>query len=195
MNAISTHIDNVNVCRCGCTALWNTSEGNPSIQEEVCEKGGLPVLLEVLERYADNTKLPASCYGAIGVILSSQKTHSKYCTPEVLDAVRKCSEKHADSKDIKQSLLGLTREEDPRVKDAVSRGVCTKDMFPKCSDECGCEDNFYCPKCCVQQKAFRCLTCDKDEIKLRFYCETCIKRDHQGHECEEFFYPVRCGTK
>ena len=193
VKAMNTHIDNGNVCMRGCGALWNTSEGNPSIQEEVCEKGGLPVLLDVLERYADNTNVIESCCGAIGVILSSQKTHSKYCTPEVLDAVRKCSEKHADSKDIRQFLLGLTRVEDPKAKDAVSRGVCTKEMFPKCSDECKCDDNTYCPNCCVQQKAFRCLTCDKD--KIRFYCETCIKRDHQGHEWEEFFYPVRCGTK
>ena len=193
MNAISTHIDNINVCRCGCTALWNTSEGNPSIQEEVCEKGGLLVLLEVLERYADNTDVLESCCGAIGVILSSQKTHSKYCTPKVLDTVRNCSVLYEDDEDIEQFLLGLTRVEDPKARYAVSRGVCTKDMFPKCSDGCKCDDNIYCPNCCVQQKAFRCLTCDKG--KLRFYCETCIKRDHQGHECEEFFYPVRCGTK
>ena len=94
---------------------------------------------------------------------------------------------------IKQFFLGLIREEDPRVRDAVSRGVCTKSMFTKCREECKCDENFYCPKCCVQQKAFRCYTCDKEEI--RFYCETCWERDHQGHEGEEFFYPVRCGTK
>ena len=181
------------ICGAGRSVLWYTSEGNSSVQEKVCEKGGLSVLLEVLEKYSDDQSLLGPCCCAIGVILSSQKTHSKYCTPKVLDTVRNCSVLYEDDEDIGQFLLSLTREEDPRVKDAVSRGVCTKEMFPKCSDECKCDDNVYCPKCCVQQKAFRCLTCDKDEIKL--YCETCIKRDHQGHECEEFFYPVRCWTK
>ena len=190
---MSTHSNNIGICRCGCTALWNISEGNSSIQEEICEKGGLPIFLDILEVFDNDTDFAGSCCGAIGTILSSQKTHSKYCTSNVLDAVRRCSEKHKDDGQIKQSLLGIEREEDPRVRDAVSRGVCTKDMFPKCSEKCECDENDYCPKCCVQQKAFLCLTCDKGKIK--FYCETCIKRDHQGHECEEFFYPVRCGTK
>ena len=190
---MNTHSDNIDVCRRGCIVLWNISEGDSSIQEEICEKGGLPILLDILEVYGDDQYFAELCCAAIGTILSSQKTHSKYCTPAVLDAVRRYSEKHNDNEEIKQFLLGLAREEDPRVRDAVLRGVCTKDVFPKCSEECECDENIYFPNCCVQQKAFRCLTCDRSEIK--FYCETCIKRDHQGHECEEFFYPVRCRTK
>ena len=133
------------------------------------------------------------CCGAIGTLLSSPETHSKYCTPEVIRAVEECHEKHKDSEKIKQFLLSLKREEDPRVRDAAARGVCTKEAFPKCSEECKCDNNIYCPKCCVQQKAFRCLTCDED--KTRFYCEVCWKRDHKGHKGEEFFFPVRCATK
>ena len=155
--------------------------------------GGLQVLLDILEKHRNNTDLLGTCCGATCVILSSQKTHSMFCTPSVLQAVRECSERHRYNAMIKQFFLGLIREEDPRVRDAVSRGVCTKDMFPKCSEECKCDENFYCPKCCVQQKAFRCHTCDKE--KTKFYCETCWERDHQGHEGEEFFCPVRCGTK
>ena len=133
-----------------------------------------------------------SCCGIIGTILSSPEIHSKYCTPEVIRNVEECHEKHKDSEKIKQSLLSIKREEDPRVCDAVARGACTKEAFPKCSEDCGPDENFYCPKCCVQQKVFRCLTCDKDKIML--YCEVCWKRDHQGHKGEEFFYPVRCAT-
>ena len=48
------------------------------------------------------------------------------------------------------------------------------------------------PKCCVQLKVFRCLTCDKDKVRL--YCEVCWKRDHQGHKGEELFCLVRCAT-
>ena len=155
--------------------------------------GGLQVLLDILEKHGNNTDLLSFCCYAICVTLSSQKTHSMFCTSSVLQAVQECSERHRYNVIINQFFLGLIREEDPRVQDAVSRGVCTKDVFPKCSDECGCDENYYCSKCCVQQKAFRCYTCDKEKTKL--YCETCWKRDHQGHECEEFFYPVRCGTK
>ena len=158
----------------------------------MCEKGGLAVLLKILRMHSNNLILLGSCCGTIGVVLSSPETHSKYCTPEVIRAVEECYEKHKDSGIIKHTLLSLKREEDPRVHDAVARGVCIKEAFPKCGWWCKCDDGYYCPKCCVQQKAFRCLTCDKNEIRL--YCEVCWKRDHQGHKGEELFYPVRCAT-
>ena len=133
------------------------------------------------------------CCNAIGTVLSSQKTHIKYCTPEVIRAVEECYEKHKGSELIKQFLLGLKREEDPRVCDAVARGVCTKEVFPKCSEECQCDENVYCPKCCVLQKMFKCLTCEN--CKTETYCEVCWKRDHKEHKGEEFFCPTRCSTK
>ena len=192
VKAINTHIDNAGVCECGCSALLNISDANTSLQKEVCEKGGLDVLLRVLKTHPDNVNVSELCCSAIGTVLSSPETSSKYCTPEVIRAVGECSEKHMDSEKIKQSLLSIKREEDPRVCDAVARGACTKEAFPKCSEDCGPDENFYCPKCCVQQKVFRCLTCDKDGDWV--YCEVCWKRDHQGHEGEEFFCPVRCAT-
>ena len=193
MKAIKTHINNATLCEAGCNVLWNVAEANPTIQKEVCEKRGLETLLRTLKEHTDNENLSSSCCGAIGTLLSSPEAHSKYCTPDVIKAVEKCHKKHNDPEQIKQFLLSLKREEDPRVRDAVARGVCTKEAFPKCSEKCRCDENVYCSKCCVQQKVFRCLTCDKDKIKL--YCEVCWKRDHNGHNGEEFFYPVRCGTK
>ena len=193
VKAINTHINYAGVCYCGCCVLWNISDANVSLQKEVCEKGGLEVLLKVLKEHTNNENSSSSCCAAIGTVLSSPEAHSKYCTPDVIKAVEECYGKHKDSEQIKQFLLSLKREEDPRVCDAVARGVCTKEAFPKCSKECQCDENgYYCPKCCVQQKVFRCLTCDKDKIML--YCEVCWKRDHQGHKGEEFFCPVRCAT-
>ena len=192
MKAINIHIVNAGVCEKGCSALYNMITGSVTFQKEVCENGGLAVLLRVLREHTDNVHVSEACCSAIGAALSPSKTHSKYCTPEVIKAVEECYEKHKDSETIKQFLLGLKREEDSRVCDAVARGVCTKKAFPKCSEDCECDKNIYCPKCCVQQKGFRCLTCDKSKIRL--YCEVCWKRDHQGHEGEEFFYPVRCAT-
>ena len=193
VKVINTHIKNPIVCESGCIALWIISDANTSLQKEVCEKGGLAAFLKALREHTNNADVSKMCCDAIETVLSSPEAHSKYCTPDVIKAVEECYEKHMDSEQIKQSLLSLKREEDPRVHDAVARGMCTKEAFPKCSKECQCDENVYCPKCCVQQKVFRCLTCDKD--KSRLYCEVCWKRDHQGHKGEEFFCPVRCAAK
>ena len=193
VKAINTHIDSAGICYNGCGVLWNISEGNASLQKEVCEKEGLEILLRVLNERSNNKGVSGMLCAAIGTTLSSPETYAKYCTPEVIRVVEECCEKHKDSEKIKQFLLSLKREEDPRVCDAVARGVCTKEVFPKCSENCGCNRGCYhCPMCCVQQKAFRCLTCDKDGDWM--YCEVCWKRDHQGHKGEEFFCPVRCAT-
>ena len=192
VKTVNTHINNPGVCENGCGMLWNMSYGSASLKKQVCKKGGLAVLLKVLREHSDNANISETCCGAIGTMLSSPETHIKYCTPEVIRAVEECYEKHGGSEEIKKFLLSLKREEDPRVCDAVARGVCTKEAFPKCSKECKCDEGYYCPKCCVQQKVFRCLTCDKSKIRL--YCEVCWKRDHQGHKGEEFFCPVRCAT-
>ena len=194
VKAINTHIDNAGVCEYGCKALMSITEGNASLEKEVCEKEGLAVLLRVLREHTDNVYISEKCCGVIGVILSSPDTHPKCCTPEVIRAVEECYEKHEYSEKIEQALLSLKREEDPRVCDAVARSVCTKEAFQECSEECRCDydENYYCPMCRVQQKVFRCLTCDKG--KIRFYCEVCWQRDHQEHNGEEFFFPVSCAT-
>lgn len=191
------HNGNPDLCENGCGVLGNITEGNSSIQKLVCKKDGLIILVKILKDYInyDDISLLETCHGTIGVLLSSKEVYSKFYTRAVLSAVKKCYEKHKDSKQIKQVFFALTREEDAKVKDAVSKGVCTKESFPKCEDDCGCDDGIYCHKCCVEQKAFRCRTCDKDENSLKFYCETCWKKHHRGHECEEFFCPVRCATK
>ena len=190
--AINTHINNSGVCEQGCGALYNMTAESASLQKEACEKGVLEVLLKILKEHSNNLDVSRECCGVVRALLSSPETHSMYCTPEVIRAIEECYEKHKDSEQIKQPFLSLKREEDPRVREAVARGVCTKEAFPKCSESCECDEGYYCPKCCVQQKAFRCLTCDKD--KARFYCEVCWKRGHQGHKGEELFYPVRCAT-
>ena len=193
LEAMNKHIANHEICYLGCIALSNISEADYSAQKESCERGGVGTILNVLRLHGGNRKVcEISCW-AFCVILSSQDMHSRFCTEGVLSAAQECCEKHEDSKMVLQCLLSLMREEDSRATDAVARGVCTKEVFPKCGNDCGSDKGNYCPECCVQQRAFKCLTCDKCEGML--YCETCWKRDHQGHECEEFFYPVRCGTK
>ena len=192
IKAINTHIGCAAIHFVGAGLLWNISFASTKLQREVCEKGGLNVLLRVLKSHPADEYLLGSCCSGISLVLSSPETYSKFCTPDVIRAVGECYEKHKDSEQIKQSLFSLKREEDPRVRDAVARGACTKEAFPKCNEDCSSDMGSYCLKCCVQQKVFRCLTCDKDKIRL--YCEVCWQRDHQGHKGEEFFCPVRCAT-
>ena len=193
LKAINTHIYNTGVCRQGCGALRNLCVGNALFQKEVCKKGRLEDILRVLKVCTGNENLMCSCCDVLSAILSSPETHSRYCTPEVIRAVEGCYERHKDSEKIKQFLLSLKREEDPRVRDAVARGVCTKEAFQNCKG-CAYDRGYYCPDCCVQQKAFRCFTCDKDKNEVKLYCEVCWKRDHKGHIGEELFCPVRCAT-
>ena len=192
VKAINTHISNIGVCYAGCGIFCYLTKGKASFQKEVCEKGGLDTLLRVLRLYTINMSLLSLCCTVIWLVLSSPEIHSEYCTSKVIRAVEECHEKHKYSEILKKLLLTLKREEDPRVCDAVSRGVCISEAFPKCGWWCKCDENVYCSKCCVQQKVFRCLTCDKN--KNRFYCEVCWKKDHQGHQGEEFFCPARCAT-
>lgn len=190
--AISKHIKSGEMCRVGCIIIGGICKAG-SVRKYACEKGCIDVLLKMLKAHIDSKVICEFGCGALGTILSSRDLHSKFCTGDVLNSVRECFEKHKDSVEILHYYLGVMREEDPMINDAVARGACTKEAFPKCSDGCGPGNNTHCPKCCVQQKVFRCHTCDKDMIRV--YCETCWKMYHQGHDCEELFYPARCATE
>lgn len=195
LDVISKHIRNEVVCKSFCDTLRNISKGSYAVQERICEKGGLKYLLDILGYYKSewNIHTVELCVCAIKTVLSSKKTHSVTCDYFILNAVERARDMYKDSDEIKQCFRELSRKCDPKVNSAVSKSVCTKDKFPKCSDECLCDEGFFCPECCVQQKAFRCYTCDKDEIK--YYCETCWKKNHKKHKCEEFFCYMRCSTK
>lgn len=195
LNSMMKHANNTGICRKGCRALWSLSLGNSSIQKDICEKGGLVLLVFILSTNIADEGMVEMCCGTIGMVLSSQETQSKYCGPDILVTIEGCHKNYRDSKSLEQFYFELTKVEDKKVKDAVSKGICTKELYPKCRDRCACDKGVHCPDCCVQQKAFKCLTCDKDKKCLKLYCETCWKRDHQGHECEEFFCPVRCASK
>lgn len=176
-------------------ALCNISSGSSSIQDMICKKGGVDILLDELRTYEYLPSMSDSIFRTIGTILSSAETQAKYCTDKVLSVIREYHEKYNEYEEVKQFYLSLTKENDPRVKRAVIRGECTKDICPKCDNDCGIEENNYCIKCCVQQKAYRCYTCDGEEGRPKYYCEVCWQKNHQGHKCEEFFYPIRCATK
>lgn len=184
LQVIDKHTSDEYLCHDGCMALWKGTEGNSAIHKKICEEGGLKVLLKVLTNHSGNKTILETCCFAIGVILSSREIYNEFKTNniddynEVLGAIEGCYERNKSNNQIKQAYFGLKREEDPRVVEAVKRGECTKKRV------------FDPP-----QKGYRCYTCEKYERGTKFYCETCWKKDHQGHECEEFFYPVRCQTK
>lgn len=193
IEAMSSQINDAGVCYSGCGVLWNTSTGIKSIQEDAVLKGGLVLLLSVIEKYGDNMKIMEKCCAAMGTLLSSTNVWEKFCSDVVVDAVEKCHRRFNDSKIITQFYLGLKRTNDPYASSAISMGFCTKEKYEKCSAFCRCDDGVYCPNCYVQQKGYRCITCDKGEPKL--YCKACWEKDHKGHKGEEFFCPMRCASQ
>lgn len=185
--------DNIYPYEEGCRVLCYISGGNSSIQRHICERGGLIILLKILKRYDGNQGILEACCGAIEGVLSSQETRTEFLTKNVLGAVQEFREGHKRDGRIQQLFLSLKELEDPRVLYSIEEGKCTNEAYPKCREECGCEEGVYCIKCCVQQRMFRCYTCDRTEVK--FYCEVCWKRDHEFHLGKTFFFPGRCATK
>ena len=184
------HPRDISMCDSVCGAIWGAVEGSYKVQSAACTVGIVSTLLDIMKIPEISDERSGSIMGSIGLLFSSEKSLTEHCTPEVLSEIEAFCRKHEDSKKARMFLMGIKREEDPRVRDAISRGVCTKDAFPKCAEGKLCDENYYCEECCVQQKVFRCLECDKDTFN--FYCETCWNKAHKGHKCEEFFYPVRC---
>lgn len=190
---MTMNVKKPNLCKYGCEALGNITSAITNFQMEVLNKDGIAVFTKISSVHMQNTELMECWCNTLGTVFSSRAIYDRYCSQEIIKKAEECYMEHKDSEVIKQFFLGLKRENDQKVNYLVTRGMCTKKGFPKCSKECRCDEGFYCPKCCVQQKVFKCRTCDKNDTK--FYCEACWKRDHKGHDYEEFFYPVRCSSK
>lgn len=191
LRAIKSNARNSYVCETGCKALLNIAEGVYLNQKDVCEKGGLPILLNILKNYKENQSICQVCCGAIALALSTQEMLDKHFKSEITKLISECHKKYGTSKQIRHYFDSIMRKPNVNVSNAVSNNLCTKEVFPKCAEDCRSDQSFYCPECCVQQKIFKCLTCESGD---KVYCETCWKKYHQGHECEEFFYPARCAS-
>lgn len=98
----------------------------------------MDILLAILAIHDDDRIILEICCATIGTILSLREVGSKFCTSNVLNAVRKCSERYKGSEQILRIYKSLTRGENPIVKEAVSQNKCTKDVLPKCNDSCNC---------------------------------------------------------
>lgn len=191
LNGLRRFTRSEDACSNGCRVLWEISEGDRSIQKEILKKDGLDALFSVLE-YCD-PNYHEECFTAIEMLFSSNKLHSKFLTIDILDAVRGYSEENREQFYAKQSLLSLMRIGDPRARYAVAKGICVNEAPPRPCNECEWGDGICSFGSWIRQRAFRCRTCDGDEIK--FYCETCRSKFHEGHECEEFFFHVECATE
>lgn len=190
LKVMKSKIDDIFVCIHGCTMLTDISSTNSTIQNDLCEKGCISILLDSLKKQIDQEGICELYCLVIEYVLSSQYVYNKFFTHDIFNAVEECYKKHKTSIGIQRTLSVLMREKNENVELAVARSICTMETLPECDEY---KDNiFYSSFCNVQQKGFRCFTCDKEKSKL--YCETCWKRDHQEHECEVFFIPMKCAT-
>ena len=122
-------------------------------------------------------------------LLSSQETHAKWCTKDVLKKVVECQARFNDSPHIKKCVGCLKREEDPRVADAVERGVCTMETTACGKEDCRRANGaYFCVECAAPQKCFQCFECQGSRV----CCETCMKSKHSGHKGAEFFDFITC---
>ena len=97
LDVIKRHNGDVEICKYGYDALHKILECNHSTQEYACEKGCINALLDVLKDHADNESSCVLVMRVLGEIFSSPDLRSKYCTEEVMNAIRGCSEKHKNS--------------------------------------------------------------------------------------------------
>ena len=186
LKVLKDHYTDKSVLIMGCIALYNMSEANSAVQRLICEKGGVKTLCDIIKRNKENEEVLGECLSTLGVLISSKELHERYFGELSVDL------KEYSNKEIRLPFFGISREMHSMIQDAIRENVCTNTKIKKC-EACKFDENIYCAKCCVQQEAFRCHTCDKTEIKL--YCKVCREQNHQGHDCEDFFYPVRCATK
>lgn len=157
------------------------------------KKAIIDVVVGIMKNHVNDLSVCENGCAVIGTIFSFEETSLQNYKSDAFKVVKECSEKHKESEKIKCFFLGLMREKDKRVIDAISKGVCTKSEFPGCTAGCEFNKNLYCSKCCIQQNTYRCYECDPN--KNVFYCETCWMKYHKGHKCEKFFFPIRCATE
>lgn len=183
-----------------CEALGYTALFTPRFAMSIIAQGGIEAILAVMKKNADDVILQESCCLALGFILAQDSKREHFCSELVMDYVSACAERFPESNYIKQSLMALKREDDPRVTEAVKKGVCTAGAVPK---RCPLEEeggvcpfaggHYYCPGCCVPQRMFFCATCAKDGgSNSNLFCETCWKHHTKNHEGVKMFVCARC---
>ena len=179
---------------CGLSCLWNTTWSVNRNKVTAAEVGGISAILEAMNNHLDRVQIQKSGCGALENILSLDATHARYCKEVVIRTLERARARYPDCVKISQVLASLKRIQDPRVADAIARGVCTKVAFPKCVDrDCGCDSNIYCSRCCVQQDVYRCIDCD-GEYSIKIYCQVCWQKYHANHKCIKMFVSSRCCT-
>lgn len=194
LDAMKRYSDKPGILTSCFTCLWNTTWGVSANKIMAAEYGSVKTITDCMMAYAEDVKIQKTGCGALDNILSLDVTHKRYCNDSVIKTLELAHARFPECEKISQVLLSLKRVLDPRVIDATSRGVCTKTMFPKCTDkDCGCDKNIYCPKCCTQQNVYKCVECD-GEYSIKIYCEVCWKKFHYRHKCVKMFVSSRCCT-
>ena len=196
----------------GCEALGYTALFTPRFAMSVAAQGGVDTILAAMKKKKSKSGdsdgddksdliLQESGCLALSFVLGQDDMKERFCSQFVLDTVADCAKRFPESTYISQSIMALKREEDPRVTEAVQKGMCTSAMkgLKKCPyvDEGRCPfaaGHYYCPGCCAPQKMFFCSTCAKEEggNRTQLFCKTCWKHHTKNHEGVEMFVPARC---
>lgn len=184
---LNGHSNDITVCNTGCNVLRSILEGDAIAQKRFYKLDGIKILFGVFKNHENKLIVAGPCFSAIGVACSSGGMGVVY---KIHGLPEKIVEKLSANQYFSKYIFTIFRSENSLVRKAIKKKLCTNDLIPKCNDKCAYDEGRYCCKCCVQQRVFRCHTCETKEIK--FYCETCWANSHMDHKYVEFFFPTRC---
>lgn len=160
----------------------------------MCTLGLIDLLVEaIVESNEMNTC--RSCSRAIEFMLACDETYDRWMSFKVKTAIENAFRRYPTCLSLENSLNAVNRQVHPLVREAIEEGVCTRTKV-HCEDQCPSNKyNYYCPKCCVPQYTYHCLTCYDKYSRCVRLCETCFKRHPKDHKFMKVFMSRRCANE
>lgn len=161
----------------------------------MCELGLIDLVIEAMILHFGVMDICRSCSRVIEFLLANEETYSKYMNYKIGSTIENAFKRHPDCKGLENALNAIKRQVHPLIKEAIEEGVCTrKKVF--CKDQCPSNKyNYYCPKCCVPQYTYNCMTCYEKYSQCVRLCETCYKSHPKDHVCIKVFMSRRCANE
>lgn len=159
---------------------------------KMCSLGLIDLLTEAIDTNRHSMNICRSCARAIEFLLACDDIHDKWINFHVKSVVEAALGRHPDCLGLKNAMYSLMRKKHPLVEEALREGVCTRaKVF--CKMPCPSNTkNYYCPKCCVPQYTYHCLTCYEKYSQCVRLCEVCYKAHPKDHVFMKVFMSRRC---
>lgn len=160
----------------------------------LCRLGLIDLLMEAIVA-SNDMNVCRSCSRAIEFMLACDETYDKWMSFKIKSTIENAFRRYPTCLSLENSLNAINRQVHPLVKEAIEEGVCTRKKVC-CKDPCpSSKHNYYCPKCCVPQYTYHCLTCYERFSRCVRLCETCYKTHPKDHVFMKVFMSRRCANE